>query len=278
VHEVLFTATAPLVLTVCADGFVRAWGTADFAPRFEIGTGESPFFSACLLNEERTLCLAGKAAVSFWDTQTHSLLNTFEELHTEDVTTACYSPSLNIVTTGSIDGLVCILSADDVQDEDQALISVLNTEASIAKVGIFGTSVICLFCLTHTEGFGIWNLWTEAREYWQDDMRPALREASGTEFAYLVGAHFYESHERLVLFAGCQDGTLGLFDVGGSGVTAWACLKGAHTDIIRCVLPLEEEGVLLTGSEDSQLCVWRSSLEPRPAKGKMTTHDRPTPY
>ena len=54
------------------------------------------------------------------------------------------------------DGLVCLFDLHSMEEED-ALISVKNSEASVSNVGFSGAKSECVYCLTHEEGFVIWS-------------------------------------------------------------------------------------------------------------------------
>ena len=54
------------------------------------------------------------------------------------------------------DGLVCLFDLHSMEEED-ALISVKNSEASVSNVGFSGAKSEYVYCLTHEEGFVIWS-------------------------------------------------------------------------------------------------------------------------
>lgn len=86
---------------------------------------------------------------------------------------------------------------------------------------------------------------------------------------YLVGCQYVAANDTLFLVAGSSDGSAAVFPVatpGGGGQNSGplfaaplACLRGAHEDVVRCML-LGPGDEVMTGGEDSKICLW----SPRP--------------
>lgn len=79
------------------------------------------------------------AYIDVWDLrQTAAPLQTYSEVHSDDVTSLIYHPDKtrhpNVLLSGGMDGLVCAIDTSIGAEED-AVISVGNTNASLARVG-----------------------------------------------------------------------------------------------------------------------------------------------
>ena len=64
----------------------------------------------------------------------------------------------SILCSGSTDGLACMFDIQHWQDEDDALLAVLNSESSVNKIGFFGPQSEYLWMTTHIETFRLWSL------------------------------------------------------------------------------------------------------------------------
>jgi len=100
----------------------------------------------------------------------------FVESHNDDITQVQFHPtSPSKLLTGSTDGLICNFDLN-VFNEDEELISVINSCSSINKAGYFGTNREYVYCLTHDETFSIWN--ASEVHYYQKKKNPLFVLAS----------------------------------------------------------------------------------------------------
>jgi hypothetical protein len=77
----------------------------------------------------------------------------------DDVTQLHFHPSIhNYLASGSTDGLACVFDIAQLHDEDDALISVINSGSSVHKISFCGTKYESLVILTHIETMGIWGI------------------------------------------------------------------------------------------------------------------------
>ncbi|KAG0171201.1 WD repeat-containing protein 89 [Apophysomyces sp. BC1015] len=98
------------------------------------------------------------AELAFFDTRSTCLLSKFVESHGDVITEIQCHPSLpSQLISCSTDGLV---NSYDVTgfDEEEALLSVVNSGSSVMKAGYFGPSAEYLYCLTHIETFSLHTL------------------------------------------------------------------------------------------------------------------------
>ncbi|GJN40038.1 hypothetical protein PR202_gb29202 [Eleusine coracana subsp. coracana] len=78
--------------------------------------------------------------------------------------------------SAAVDGLICVFDTDGDIDEDSHLLSVMNAETSVAKVGFFGNMHQKLWCLTHIETLSIWDWNDGTREFNMEDARSMATE------------------------------------------------------------------------------------------------------
>ncbi|WVZ72514.1 hypothetical protein U9M48_020959 [Paspalum notatum var. saurae] len=175
--------------------------------------------------------------------------------------------------SAAVDGLVCVFDTDGDIDEDNHLLSVMNAETSVAKVGFFGNAYQKLWCLTHIETLSIWD-WTDgAREMNMEDARSLATDRWNLDQVdYFVDCHYSQPDDQLWLIGGTSAGTLGYFPVrndpaGAIIGSAEAVLEGGHTGVVRTVYPAagthqslgQNKGIFgWTGGEDGRLCCWHS--------------------
>lgn len=71
---------------------------------------------------------------------------------------------------------------------------------------------------------------------------------------YLVQCHFDAVSNKLLLTAADWNGTTTICEVSDSNITPTSVLNGGHRAMVRC--SLYDTGRLVTGGEDSLICVW----------------------
>ena len=185
-----------------------------------------------------------------------------------------------LLISGSVDGLIAVHDvAVGPLDEDEGFCAALNLETSVASMGVYGQR---LWCTSGTEGLHLWDVLSACQEDNTDgsgaaaecpDARNALSGSTALPAVdYLVGAQW--DGERLLLSAGTQAGGLGLFPVAdvapllGAAPVA-TCAAGPHEAVVRAaVLVPGAPGVLVTGAEDSRVCVWAAGNPEGNPEGK----------
>ncbi|ONM39507.1 Transducin/WD40 repeat-like superfamily protein [Zea mays] len=174
--------------------------------------------------------------------------------------------------SAAVDGLICVFDTDGDIDDDNHLLSVMNAETSVAKVGFFGNKYKKLWCLTHIETLSVWDWNDGARELNIEDARSLATDRWNLDHVdYFVDCHYSVPDDRLWLIGGTTAGTLGYFPVrndhDGPIGSAEAILEGGHTGVVRSVYPSsgihgrlgQNRGIFgWTGGEDGRLCCWRS--------------------
>ncbi|WVZ72517.1 hypothetical protein U9M48_020959 [Paspalum notatum var. saurae] len=278
IHEISFSAPlSPQVICSCSsDGTVRAWDTRNFNQISLLRGGMSQeMFSFSFGGSSGNLLAAGSnAQVLLWDWRNSKQVACLEESHMDDVTQVKFAPNQQSkLISAAVDGLVCVFDTDGDIDEDNHLLSVMNAETSVAKVGFFGNAYQKLWCLTHIETLSIWD-WTDgAREMNMEDARSLATDRWNLDQVdYFVDCHYSQPDDQLWLIGGTSAGTLGYFPVrndpaGAIIGSAEAVLEGGHTGVVRTVYPAagthqslgQNKGIFgWTGGEDGRLCCWHS--------------------
>lgn len=237
--------------------------------------------------------------VLFWDARTTKQRLAFADTHAGDVTQVLFHPSHpNLLVSGSVDGLVAVHDvAVGPLDEDEGFCAALNLETSVVGMGTYGAQG--LWCTSGTEGLFLWDVLSACREDEEGgsvaaecpDARTALAGRGGAALPavdYLIGAQW--DGERLLLAAGTQAGALGLFPVAEAAPLLGAapvavCCAGPHEAVVRAAV-LGAPGMLVTGAEDSRVCVWTGEarhMAPREDRavrkgGAARGGQRHTPY
>ncbi|XP_022681209.1 WD repeat-containing protein 89 homolog isoform X2 [Setaria italica] len=262
IHEISFSVpSSPQVICSCSsDGTVRAWDTRNFKQISLLrGSASQEMFTFSFGGSSGNLLVAGSnAQVLLWDWRTSKQVACLEESHMDDVTQVKFAPNQQSkLISAAVDGLVCVFDTDGDIDEDNHLLSVMNAETSVAKVGFFGNMYQKLWCLTHIETLSVWDWNDGSRELNMEDARSLATDKWNLDHLWLIG--------------GTSAGTLGYFplrnDPAGAIGSVEAILEGGHTGVVRTVYPAagtheslgQNRGIFgWTGGEDGRLCCWRS--------------------
>ncbi|WOK98656.1 WD repeat-containing protein [Canna indica] len=276
IHEISFSVpSSPQIICSCSsDGTIRAWDIRTFkqASLFRANSSKE-IYSFCFGGSTGNLLAGGcNAEIYFWDWRNGKQVACLEESHMDDVTQVRFVPNQqNNLISSSVDGLMCLFDTSGHIDDDDHLESVMNAETSIAKIGFFGTTNQKLWCLTHIETLSIWD-WKEGRREvnFQNARSLASEKWNLDDVDYFVDCHYSGVDDRLWVIGGMGSGTLGYFpirhDQGGTIGHAEAILEGAHSGVVRTVLPasrthgaITRSGIFgWTGGEDGRLCCWSS--------------------
>ena len=173
-----------------------------------------------------------------------SLLGTYQDAHTDEVTGVRFQPAglsggtTSLLVTSSEDGLVCTHDTSQ-PSEELALASVLNVATPPREVGFFGPACEGLYCLTGSETVQIWHHDSAQRIFDFGDVRERLSQSSGLAVEYLVGCQWDGSD--LSLAAGNSEGDAALFKVDAGSMSLTHTLSSGHKGCIRgCILSRDE--------------------------------------
>uniref|UniRef100_A0A0E0MLL1 Uncharacterized protein n=1 Tax=Oryza punctata TaxID=4537 RepID=A0A0E0MLL1_ORYPU len=240
---------------------------------FQIASwGSQELFSFSFGGSSGNLLAAGSnSQVLLWDWRNSKQLACLEESHMDDVTQVKFAPHQHSkLISAAVDGLICVFDTDGDMNEDNHLLSVMNVETSVAKVGFFGNTYQKIWCLSHIETLSTWDWNDGSRELNIDDARSLATDRWNLDHVdYFVDCHYSLPDDKLWVIGGTTAGTIGYFPVRigleGAIGSAEAILEGGHTDVVRTIYPAanthlgQNRGIFgWTGGEDGRLCCWRS--------------------
>ena len=189
-------------------------------------------------------------------------LGHYADCHTDDITSVKFHPEAGspLLLSGGEDGLICLYDTS-VSTNDEAVISILNTDCPTRRIGFFGKGFEGIYCLSSVEAATIWHYPSAQRI----SNFPFLRESLGCD--YLVDC-WYQNDGSLCLLAGDHSGkgvvtTLQPGDVH----TIVGDMVDGHSSTIRCAY--FDGDAIFTGGEDSRMCRWascaveRSAIQPK---------------
>ncbi|XP_064398505.1 WD repeat-containing protein 89-like isoform X2 [Halichondria panicea] len=248
------------------DGHVRLWDTRKSSKTptstFQ-GYNHEPF--NCVSSDmSGSLIAAGSdlvgedAAIYIWDLRMgRDPIGQFTESHSDDIVAVQFKPdSTYSLASGSTDGLVCLFDLHTMEEEE-AVISVKNSEASVCKVGFCGLNH--LYCLTHEGGCVVWENAEVEPLYTDRNVKNTIQDEFGVDIDYLVDYHYQSSSDELFLVGGDNSG----------GVRVLHCedmkspkpvglFIGGHTATVRALYwdSTVDGETLVTGGEDGLVCLW----------------------
>jgi len=187
-------------------------------------------------------------------------LGAYADVHTDMITQVKFHPEqpMHLVSAAE-DGLIC-LSNTAVQAEEEAVVSILNTECPVRRFGFFGPGSEGLYCLSTTETASFWHCTSAQRV----GNFPTIRAHLGVE--YLVDCIYDGTNDSLLLLAGDYEGKALLASAQPTEINPVAMLQhSGHVATIRCARALvgTNGSKIITGAEDARLCLW----EPQSSSG-----------
>jgi WD40 repeat protein len=187
-----------------------------------------------------------------------SKLGEYSDVHTDEITQLKFNrlyPS-NLVSAAE-DGLICLYDTSK-QEEEEAVISILNTECPIRRFGFFGKENEGIYCLSTTETASVWHHPSAIRV--GNFMN--IRQESCVD--YLVDCIYNNEDESLSLIAGTYEGKGKVINLEPTCSQVTGECDSGHNASIRCAIAGQTVdnmrgcvfNQLITGGEDSQICVW----------------------
>ncbi|KAK7483045.1 hypothetical protein BaRGS_00025708 [Batillaria attramentaria] len=256
-----------LLLSSSHDKTVRIWdprvsSTKEVQLFKAEGQADCSLLSGGINATDRLIC-AGTEKVSedvyllFWDRRKATLLGCYSESHDDDITQVVWHPVMDrYVLSGSTDGLLNVFDLVH-KSEDDALMSTFNTEATVARAGWCGPDGNrYVYCITHMDTWHVWE-YSECDSIQQiADIKEQFQGQRKVD--YLVDCvQGSAENDRWFLAAGSHTGQLHLLDLASTDqVQIVASLEGGHTDTVRCLHWDQQTETLVTGGEDSLLCLW----------------------
>ncbi|XP_069772342.1 WD repeat-containing protein 89 [Narcine bancroftii] len=280
-----------LLYSASCDGTLKCWDVrlsgADVAQVYK-GYLDNAFISFDVSCNDLVICAGTEkidedAYMVFWDARSgtntdgpkvQEPLGVYSETHNDDITQVHFHPSNpNMVASGSTDGLVNIFDISQ-ETEDDALLATCNSDSSVSFIGWTGKQQEQIFCLTHDEGFFLWDL----AHFHNDepitlikmqDARECLKLDSG-DLDYLIGGFYHKKADRLFVLGGSHMGRLHFLQCEVGSLAYMYSVRDGHSATVRAFYWDSEDNSLLTCGEDSQLVLWKPNAIETSREKKMT--------
>ncbi|XP_025114804.1 WD repeat-containing protein 89-like [Pomacea canaliculata] len=189
----------------------------------------------------------------FWDKRKGKLLGCYSESHDDDITQVTFHPHLeNFMASGSTDGLLSVFDIAQTS-EDDALLSTFNTEATVAKAGWCGKEDKYVYCVTHMDTLHMWDAMEGDSIHQITDIKEQLQDVEYFVDCIPTSA----AGEIPLLVTGSHSGNMHIIDLtDSSNVRIVTSLTSGHSATVRCLNWDKKTCTLVTGAEDSLLCLW----------------------
>jgi len=258
ITEVIWTHYHPDVLfSSSLDNTVRGWdlrtGTNHFTFNGDYVEGASFFSTSCSGN---ILAGGNNAKIYFWDLSKNQNIFNYDGCHNGEVTQLKFHPNkTNKLFSGSDDGLLCTFDTSQ-SDENNALEQVYPIEDSISRIGIFGPSNEFLYCQTNFSNFNILSIETEEIIVAYKDLKNLMSSLSGITINYILECQYNPSTNQFFIIGATFSGSAYIFEIANGTIIPFGLLTEGHNTQIRALLWDFPSNKILTGAEDSKICLW----------------------
>ncbi|RUS87039.1 hypothetical protein EGW08_005192 [Elysia chlorotica] len=218
----------------------------------------------------RLLC-AGTESVKkesyllFWDSRLPKVLGCYCECHQDDITQLSFQPgSDKYLASGSSDGLVCTFDLSETC-EDDSLQTTANAESDVARVSWCGADSSCVYAVTTDNMFYVWDSLEGDSLSCIESLEQVQGSSKSSSVDYILDClpsltAVEDGRSSAVLLTGTYSGNANIIWHENEKDTKTICsLSGGHSAPLRCSHWDAESRTLLTGAEDSVICLW--SLE-----------------
>jgi WD repeat-containing protein 89 len=182
-------------------------------------------------------------------------LGTYSDVHSDTITQLKFHPTQgHLLASASEDGLVSVYDTSTNAEED-AIMSILNTECPVMRFGFFGTGYEGIYSISTIETLSFWHFPSAQRI----SCFPNIRSELGVD--YLVEAFSPPNSNDIYLLAGLHSGNGVVAKVEPDRCSLFGVLEGGHAATIRCASAgyggITGGGFsIITGGEDARLCNW----------------------
>ncbi|XP_048254835.1 WD repeat-containing protein 89-like isoform X2 [Haliotis rufescens] len=281
VSGVTFGKTEPsLLFSSSHDETLRCWdlrvGMNKEVQAFSAPATVSPQLTCLDIDCTDKLLCAGteedddSANILFWDRRKAECLGCYGESHQGDITQVRFNPSdKDRLSTACVGGLVCVFDISQTS-EDDALLYTFNAECSVNSIGWYGSRRTEIYCLTSIDTFHVWDTVEGDEQARVNDVKDKLQGAASVD--YIVDLLQPECDNMDILVAGTYGGDVRILEVVEDDVKVVHTLgSSGHTDRVRCCDWDAQTTSLVTGGEDSLLCLWSTQTKP---SAKVTSKSR----
>ncbi|KAG2201658.1 hypothetical protein INT47_003884 [Mucor saturninus] len=194
------------------------------------------------------------ADIGFYDTRNTKLMHTFTDSHGDDITEIqCHASMPAQFLSCSTDGMINNYDVTEF-DEEEAMVSAINSGSSVNKTGYFGPNAEYIYCLTHIESFSLHTLEGDLICDYGD-----IRTIGLTPVKYAIDCSYDPATQRFYLITGSNTGSVDFFhvNVGQLQHCQQLNIQGGHSDVVRSLYWNHATQSILTGGEDGRLCAWQ---------------------
>ncbi|KAH9822959.1 WD40-repeat-containing domain protein [Melampsora americana] len=254
------------------------------------GSSTDPFLSFDFSLDGHLLAASSgdenQSKIELFDTRSNPIpLHTYTESHSDLITSLNFHPTEHHkLLSASTDGLIVTYDVRLVDEED-GVISTGNVGASLARSKWSGDGKL-VWTETDMETIAVWD--AEDLGLIQDfgDIRLGELERPHSSWndstSYLIDStnlpkHLDPIQSRFAYFSGSQSGDVSLIEPSHQQNAPWnllASFKGGHTDIVRSAIVDERSGMILTGGEDGNICLWPNVFEQDMEMMDTTSEDK----
>ncbi|KAK6982654.1 WD repeat-containing protein 89 [Biomphalaria glabrata] len=259
-----------LIFSCSRDKTIRCWDIRAPSDKetqiFSNSPGiKSDFLCLDISQTDRLLCAGTEldnndSFLLFWDRRCSGLLGCYRECHQGDVTQVSFQPgSDQYMASGSADGLVCTFDLNEAC-EDDALQLTCNAMSDVSRVGWCGPNrKEYIYCVTSDYNVQVWDSEEGESCNTLTDFSIELDISSDYIVDCIPDMTALDDQHTIVLIAGDHSGNLQLASFNETSSKILASLNGGHTATVRCSHWDPKTQTLLTGGEDSLVCLWSAA-------------------
>jgi WD40 repeat protein len=254
----------PRFVTGGRDGLVKCWDARAKQAGLEIAEPKGHGIASVACREhfiatgtESAKEGLGDVSVLIYDTRNASTpLRNYAESHTDTITQLAFNPDLpNVLLSGSTDGLVSIFDIEK-QDEDDALMQVLNPRSAIHCCGFLRRDEV--YALTTDEQLSLFKIGEATYDNGTSEIKMGdVREKLGC--TYVVALTGTERTPVMAIGHNINQ-TLSIvpFDtVNPPNFGSAIDLPGAHgEEVVRDLMLLQDQNLALSCGEDGNVKLW----------------------